>query len=301
MRILPHKKFLNFWVSVLVVLSTLQALSGAESSLTDEITRFSIDWDTYQYKVKTTMNINEAISLNERYYMRSQVRELILKKISTGIENLYVDNRRKIMDILDENLNFRREYPVYLQSINAIRLIFKKSEIEASTMLPLRGESGLLARIPLPWGTMKYAHMEEPEYVGEAYRVSKVGREYNSGLIPIKYSGLIVDLRGMEISEALAPRIFTQTGQLFYGPEFISQKLGVQRGIVSYATDINDPEVKIRAGDSPYYTVALSSRGFYNTDIVLSSQDMDKITQHMETLENLQKCRVIFLIDEKKD
>lgn len=300
MRTSIIKRYLTGSSAILFAVLSWGALFSEELGSNGE-TEFVINWDTYQYQVRTIMNINEAISLNERYYMRSQMKELILKKISTGVEGLYVDSSHRIMDILDENINFRREYPVYMQSINAIRLIFKKGNIEASTALPLRGEKGLLARIPVTWGTLRYESMNDPEYVGEAYNTSRVGRDYNANLVPIRYSGLIVDLRGMGFSEALTPRIYSQAGQLVYGPEFIAQKIGVQRGIIAYATDLNDPEVKIRAGNSPYYTVALASRGKFNTDVVLSADDVVKITQHPETIENLQKCRVVFIVDKKND
>jgi hypothetical protein len=272
-----------------------------KSSLEDEKTSFFIDWSSYQYKIQSNININEGVSINERFYLREQVKEIILKKISAGIENMYVDNDHKIMDMLDENKNFRREYPTYLQSVNVVRMTFRNSLIEASTALPLRGANGLLTHLPLPWGTMVYNTLKEPEYVGEAYGKTRVGNEYEAGLVPLKYSGVIIDLRGMDINEALAPRIFSQTGQLIYGPEFIMHKIGVQRGIVAYAYDMTEAEVKIRAGEAAYYTVALSTRGMYKTDVVISNQDTARLMQHTVTLENLQKCRVVFLIDKKQD
>ncbi|MDH4263349.1 MAG: hypothetical protein OEV78_09930 [Spirochaetia bacterium] len=271
-----------------------------ENNLDEEKTNSYIDWSSYQYNILSYININKSVSINERYYMRNQVKEIVLKKISSSIENMYVDNSHKIMDILDDNINFRREYPLYLQSINVVRMTFRDSMIEASTTLPLRGGRGLLTHIPLPWGTMTYNSLNEPEYVGEAYNKSRVSNEYEAGLVPLKYSGVIIDLRGMEINEALAPRIFSQTGQLIYGPEFVMHKIGVQRGIIAYAYDMTDYEVKVRAGDSAYYTVALSTKGVYKTDVVISNQDAGRLMQHAVTLENLQKCRVVFLVDKKK-
>ena len=284
----------------LVLLMTGSVFAYEESNLNEEKTNFFMDWSSYQYKVQSYLNINEAPSMNERNYMRNQVKEIILKKISAGIENMYVDNAHKIMDILDENDNFRREYPIYLQSVNIVRMTFRNSIIEASTALPLRGGNGLLAHIPLPWETMTYNVFREAEYVGEAYNKSRVGNEYEAGLVPLKYSGVIIDLRGMEVNEALAPRIYSQTGQMIYGPEYIHHKIGVQRGIVAYAYDMTDAEVKIRAGEAAYFTVALATKGFYKTDVVISNQDAARLMQHAVTLENLQKCRVVFLIDKKK-
>jgi len=287
-------------VFVIFCVFAIQSLSSRESEEINEgITRFLINWDLYQYEVKSVMNMNEAISLNERFYVRNQIRELLLKRISSDIENLYIDNSHKISDILDENINFRREFPIYLQSINLVRMLFRNNVIEASTSLPLRGNQGLLSHLPLPWATMAYNSLSEPEYVGEAYQKTRVGNDFEAGLVPLQYSGIIIDLRGMEVNEALAPRIYSQTGQLIYGPEFIMQKIGVQRGIIAYVNSMDDPEAKIRAGSSAYFTVGLSTRGQYKTDVVVSSRDATRIMQHIKTLESLQKCRVIFLVDKK--
>lgn len=296
----PKKtRILLFFVCLLFMLINHKVPASETSELGEETTRFFIDWKSYQYKVMSYMNITEAVSVNERYYMRNQVKEIILKKISTGIENMYVDNAHKIMDILDENNYFRREYPIYLQSINVVRMTFRNSIIEASTALPLRGKFGILNHIPLPWGSMSYSALNESEYVGEAYSRTQVHNEFESGLVPLKYSGLIIDLRGMDVNEALAPRIYSQTGQLIYGPEFVMQKIGTQRGLISYANDMTDPELKIRAGEEAFFTVALSTKGAYKTDVVISNQDAGRLMQHTVTLENLQKCRVVFLVDKK--
>jgi len=281
---------------------TINAVFGyKENNLDEEKSNFNMDWRLYQYNIQSYINIIESTSVNERYYLRNQVKEIMLKKISVGIENMFVDNTHKIMDILDQNSDFRQEYPLFMQSINIVRMTFRNSMIEVSTALPMRGGRGLLSHIPLPWGTMSYNPLLAPEYVGEAYAKTSVGNEYESGLIPIKYSGVIIDLRGMDINEAFAPRIFSQTGRLIYGPEFILSKIGIQRGIVAYTHDISDSEVRIRAGDSPYFTVALATRGLYKTDVVISNKDAARLLQHAVTIENLQKCRVVFLVDNRRN
>lgn len=293
----PLTPYKNFIIILFIAANAIFSINLRE--IDQGVTEFYIDWNTYQYKIKSLLNLDDTVSLNERFYMRNQVKELILKKISSGMESLYIDNSHKVSDILEHNVNFQREYPLYLQNIHAVRMNFKSSYIEASTALPLRGSNGLLGHLPIPWGTMKYYSSEDSEYVGEAYQRPTVSNEYESGLVPLKYTGIIIDLRNMDATEALAPRIYTQTGRLIYGPEYIHQKIGIQRGIVAYVNSMDDPEVKIRAGEEPFYTVALSTKGLYKTDVVISNQDAGRILQHKITLENLQKCRVIFIVDKK--
>lgn len=295
-RLWPLYTGVIFLTSALI----LQGLYGA-SNRTDKASKgqtiYNIDWEKYRFKVESVVEIPEKVSVNERYYMRSLLREIILRKISTGLEQMYVDNSHMIRDILDENNHFRRAYPLYLDSLKLVRLNFRNNLVEASTSLPLRGSKGLIGKLPLPWESMIYQSLQESEYIGEAYERNTALEEYRGEIIPIIYTGLIVDLRGMEINQALAPRIFSQNGRLIYGPEYINKKTGTTRGIASYVKGMSVKEVKVRAGEEPFFTVALTTKGKYKTDIVLSNEDTAKLMQHPETLQNLLKCRVVFVVD----
>lgn len=271
-------------------------ISGA-NTVEGERTMFEIDWENYQYMATSQIMVERNTPVHERYYMRYFFRDLILQKISLGLENLYVDSDHRVMDILEANNEFRREYPLYLEAMELTKVNFRNNYIEVSTSLPLRGAKGLIGKLPLPWSSIEYSSLTEAEYVGQAYEDSVVRHEYSGGIIPIAYSGLLIDLRGMDHNQALAPRIYSQQGRLIYGPEFIIKEIGVQRGIVSYVNSIQDYEVENRAGEKPYFTVALSIKGLYKTDVVISESDAAKALAHMETLNNLHKCRVVFIVD----
>jgi len=271
--------------------------TGFAVNVTNGKNNFDIYWQNYKYMISSEISLPRTLAVNERYYVRSKVREIILHEVSMDIENMFVDNSRRIRDLLDKNSVFRREYPLFLESLTIESLTFRNNRVESSASLALRGENGLLRRLPLPWHTLEYSTLGEPEYVGEAYKDDTVKYEYRGGIVPIAYTGIVIDLRGMQINKALAPRIYSQNGRLLYGPEFILKKIGAQRGLVGYVHSMDDAEIALRAGTRHYFTVALTTRGQYKTDVVLSQEDTARAMEHPETLMNMLKCRVIFIID----
>ncbi len=296
------KKKVFSWLAipgvVLIYLAQAPLNSRIEANgVAGEQTYFEIDWENYHYMATSQILVERNTPVHERYYMRYFFRDLILQKISIGLENLYVDSSHKIMDILDANNEFKREYPLYLEAMELTRVNFRNNYIEVSTSLPLRGNKGLIGKLPLPWQTLAYAGLTEAEYVGEAYESRVAESEYRGGIVPIAYTGLLIDLRGMDVNQALAPRIYSQSGRLIYGPEYIIKEIGVQRGVASYVKSLNDYEVKNRAGEKPYFAVALSTKGKFKTDAVISDMDTAKAFEHEETLNNLLKCRVVFIVD----
>ncbi|MES0491262.1 MAG: hypothetical protein ABUK01_14810 [Leptospirales bacterium] len=291
-------KLFRFFLSICVLIGALFSFhAGYGIDLSNGQNRFDIYWRNYKYMISSEISLPRSLAVNERYYVRSKVREIILHKVSMDIESMFVDNSRRIRDLLDTSSVFRREYPLFLDSLTIDSLIFRNNRVESSASLALRGDNGLLRRLPLPWHILEYSTLTKPEYVGEAYEDDTVKYEYRAGVVPIAYTGIVIDLRGMKINKALAPRIFSQNGRLLYGPEFILKKIGAQRGLVGYVHKMDDAEIALRAGIRPYFTVALTTRGQYKTDVVLSREDTAKAMGHPETLTNILKCRVIFIID----
>jgi len=283
-------------LSLLTVFSASIALYASRQSKADS-NQYHIFWQGYKYRIRSRVKIPNNMAVQGRYFIRNRIREMIMRKVSLNLENIFVDESRKVMDVLESNKLFRREYPVFLDSLKIESLTFRSNYVESLSSLQMRGKNGLLGKVPLPWNKLKYQSLEQSEYMGQAYQNPKAKMEYQDNTIPLAYTGLIIDLRGLQINRSLAPRIYSQTGRLLYGPEYLLKRIGTRRGIVGYVHSMEDPEVAIRAGKNPYFTVPLASKGRYSTDVVLSESDAARALEHPETLKNLLKCRVIFLID----
>ncbi len=78
---------------------------------------------------------------------------------------------------------------------------------------------------------------------------------------PLKtdYTGLIVDGRGLKLEPMLFPSIYDGDGVEIYGRTFIDSRFALKHGLASYCHTEDEARALGRAGDRPYYSVALKS------------------------------------------
>ena len=92
-------------------------------------------------------------------------------------------------------------------------------------------------------------------------------------------TGVIVDARGLGLKRCMSPRIYDTTGRLVYGDKFVSADFVVNYGMASYQTaDKINSGVLTRAGARPLTMKAVSLKNF-NSDIVVSVEDADRMLQ----------------------
>lgn len=258
--------------------------------------KISIDWARFRINVAATIAIDENLSVTQRDLIRSQAKERILTRASLYLEEFFVDANWRISDVLNDNRQFSREYSLFLETIELGSLFFRSSKIETNLVIPIRGRRGLLNRVPLPWATERYQLLRKSEYIGEAYQQREAHGEYDSSLSPVRYTGLLIDARELDLRPSLAPRIYSQDGKLLYGPEYLTAQAGTSRGVASYVTEYGHKEVSRRAGRHPLLTAALSVQGRYQTNLVIASEDAARLFDHPDTLRNLQKCKVVIMV-----
>ena len=92
-------------------------------------------------------------------------------------------------------------------------------------------------------------------------------------------TGVIVDARGLGLKRCMSPRIYDTTGRLVYGDKFVSYDFVVKYGMASYQTaDKISSGILTRAGEHPLTIKAVELKNF-NSDIVVSVADADKMLQ----------------------
>ena len=108
------------------------------------------------------------------------------------------------------------------------------------------------------------------------------------------YSSLIVDARGLDVKQMLLPSVYSESGLEIYGSQFIDGSLLLNGGMISYCRTEDEALKNKRAGDTPFFTVALKSiRGCP----VISEKAARRVLGHPGTINNLKNCRVIFIIN----
>ncbi|MDH5717187.1 MAG: hypothetical protein OEZ22_06080 [Spirochaetia bacterium] len=294
-----YKKFLNLILFIIISVYGAFGLFSFVKSNSDKnnISNISIDWKNFVIQVNGELQFSKKVLISERALLREQTKEDILQMISYSLEELTVDETNLMKDILRANSLFSREYSLFLETLEIKKMFFQENKIVTAMTIPLRGAKGLLSRMPISWNMYAYEALKEEEYVTDAYQISNVKSEYLKPLVPVKYTGLIIDARKLELLPSFAPKIYDQNGRLIYGPEFVPEKTGKLRGVAGYVSKIEDKEVELRAGKKPLLIIAVETLGNYKTNVVILSNDAKKIFDHKQNLENLRKCRVVFLIN----
>lgn len=105
----------------------------------------------------------------------------------------------------------------------------------------------------------------------------------------INYTGLVIDCRGKNLSEAIIPTIKSAGGVEIYAYKNVGYQNAVERGMVEYSENLNAP----RAGSSPLIVKAMSVSN--SCDVIVSDEDSDKILAANQSSDILANCAVVFV------
>ena len=129
-----------------------------------------------------------------------------------------------------------------------------------------------------------------------------------SGIIPYKpanynappnekYTGLIIDTKGLEIVPSISPLILTLDGKKeIYGTMKIQPKYAIEKGIVGYHKTIESAKKDERIGNRPLIIKA-KKKFLNNHSIGVSNNDAAKIFLSDLDTHYLSECSVVFVVD----
>jgi hypothetical protein len=112
--------------------------------------------------------------------------------------------------------------------------------------------------------------------------------------IPTRYTGLIIDARGLGIKPMIFPSVYNENGLEIYGRQYIDVRTAAYRGTVAYVSDEKEAMKNKKAGDRPFYTAAIRE---LNGCPVISYKAMKRMYSHRDNLESLKKCNVVIIVD----
>ncbi|EQA37281.1 hypothetical protein LEP1GSC047_4360 [Leptospira inadai serovar Lyme str. 10] len=222
----------------------------------------------------TAKNLTEA-----RNIAKEKLREDLKKYLFRGMENLRLDSGRLLREKIAEDESFREVFQeFYGKDPIEIENRFKENRLNATGIIPLKGNKGVFAHILVPYGSENF-----PEFV-------------SSDLPADSYTGLIVDARHLKAEPALFPEIRNEDGVSLYSPLFLKKGAIVNNGFVMYLSDPKEAMRREFTGDKPYIAMALSTSGKYPVDLVVSTEDGERILASPKTREALRKGKVIILL-----
>ena len=108
---------------------------------------------------------------------------------------------------------------------------------------------------------------------------------------------MVVDARGIQAVPVLAPRVLDENLEEVFGPAYVSREFAVQRGMVSYTTDLWKAKFHPRVSDNPLIVRALKSLWPGRCEFIISNADAAKLRSASEHLLFMRECRVIIVLD----
>jgi hypothetical protein len=156
-------------------------------------------------------------------------------------------------------------------------------------LIPVPGPKRLLGRVACPCCGREWPEgREAPEDLELV--------PYESGDTP-GYTGVLVDVRGLDFRPALFPRVVVESGAEVCGPAFAAAAAMASDGLAGYYRTRNDALLGARVGSNPLVVRALEVEGRNRCDAVISAADAARIHGSKLNLQNLARCRLGFLTD----
>lgn len=117
---------------------------------------------------------------------------------------------------------------------------------------------------------------------------------------PGPFTGLIVDTRGLNIQPAMSPRLYDPSGKEVYGTVQIGADFAEDIGIAGYMGTIRTALDVARVGKNPLVIRAVGSPDEFHRYVTISAADALRVLAENDKSQFLQKCAVIFVVDERR-
>jgi hypothetical protein len=112
-----------------------------------------------------------------------------------------------------------------------------------------------------------------------------------------RFTGLIVDCRGISLTPAMVPTIVGEDGQVVYGTAYVSRDQALEEGVAAYARGLAKARDNPRVGPKPLIVRGLRTVKGRSSDIVISNVDAGRIKGAGSNINVLHRGRVLFVTE----
>jgi hypothetical protein len=112
-----------------------------------------------------------------------------------------------------------------------------------------------------------------------------------------EWTGILVDVRGLDFEPALFPMVVTEQDEEVYGPSFTDEEQLAGSGMFGYYTSQSKAVLTDRIGSNPLVVRALAVTGSNSCDPIISGYDAGRMHASTANLDLMAECRVGFLVD----
>jgi len=164
------------------------------------------------------------------------------------------------------------------------------SRAEVKMRIPLYGN---LARIIMP---LAIAKSYTTTALNEAVPAS-IAKTPAAQFVPVVYTGVIVDARGIQARPAMSPRIFDEDGTEVYSLSKVDIEYAIKEAVSGYTRDLTAAQTNQRVGANPITVKALGISGPGKSDIIISNADAQKVRSSAVSASFLKQCKVMIVLD----
>jgi len=112
-----------------------------------------------------------------------------------------------------------------------------------------------------------------------------------------KFTGVVIDSRGLGMKPALVSRILDENGQELYRGNFVPPEKAAQNGLALFSRDLTAAQTNPRVGKNP-----LTLKGFRvdpanPADVILARGEAQKLAPFAQKGTFLEDCRVMIVVD----
>jgi hypothetical protein len=196
------------------------------------------------------------------------------------VQGIHVDSRTTVKNYMVEKDVINNKVQGIVKNARIIKeQEFPDGSWQVTVEMKLRGE---LQSAVVPSGS------ERPQPIPFGITESK------ENLI---FTGLVINAKGLEVQEALSPKILMEDGRVVYGAEWVNPETPKDQGLVGYIRGIQDAKSHERVTATPFVVKALRVTGGNKTDLVISDADAQTLHVVPEHLEFLENARVLVVLD----
>jgi len=276
----------------IMVLAATDGRTEPEGRLVQRKSSVRIDWTagvaTAESRGKTDAQVTSNASAPGLAEAAAGARENLIQ----GLRGIRIDTSRRLSRLTAADAAVLERINAMVTHLPVIEQLQRRQadgSIEVQLVMSLRGE---FAQLALPAEIRKIDSITRvlPPSNGTSPELPATADEN-------AFSGLVLDARGILAEPALAPKVLDERLDEVYGPTFASREHAVQRGVVSYYTDLDAALADPRLGSRPLVVKAMRTAWPGMCDLVISNVDADKIRRSSEHLVFLRECRVVILLD----
>ncbi|MBS3780579.1 MAG: hypothetical protein KGY41_09305 [Desulfovermiculus sp.] len=270
----------------------------AGSALIEDLGPARMDWQTRTLTAQGQADAAQSDTEFAQNVYQIQVRQAKLrarKALWDGLLRVRVDGEQRVKDILQSGLQRTKDLRRLVQSSPIERIAPDKGpEPESSEehkKLPAYQArfslSGPGAALCIP-SELWYAQKKTSTFTAQ-------GEDLEGKL---KFTGLIVDARGLGGKPALVCRLFDEHDKLVYGPSLVSRQIGEDQGMVVYSSSMPQARANSRAGKAPLEVRARNRHPDSRTDFVVQAQDIAPLWR-ANNWEVFRQGKVIIVLQEE--